>query len=89
MKIYFKTNLDWYSGASFPVLENIVPRKGEIVSVHQQSLSFCEHNKIPSQLEVVNVTYYYDRVICELWYRDIDIKWAELSENGLKHLYKN
>lgn len=86
MKVYFKTNLDWYRSVTWPVLD-IVPRKGETVNVHIQSESFCKSNNIPQQLEVVGVTYFYDRVEVELWYREIDVRAAGLVENGLEHLY--
>lgn len=87
MNIVFKTNLDWYRGISWPVLD-VVPRKGEEVYVHPGSEGFCRHNKIPSRLEVVQVRYYYDRIEVELWYTKIDTDSANLVKGGLDHLYK-
>lgn len=69
MQVLFRTNLDWYQTVAWPILENIVPRTGEFIRVHPGSESFCHSNKIPIELEVVNVTYTIGGVICELWYK--------------------
>lgn len=86
MKILFSTNLDWYMGISWPVLD-VVPHKGEYVHVHSGSEKFCEHNKIPKILEVVQVTYTNEYIRVELWYGKIDVDSANLS-GKLSHLYK-
>lgn len=89
MRVVFKTNLDWYKTVAWPVLDNAIPHKGETVNVHPGSELFCNHNKIPTQLEVVDVTYYHDKVVCELHYKKINIELAKLTDNGIKHLMKN
>lgn len=86
MKVYFKTNLDWYRGVAWPVLD-IPPPIGTTVHVYPASESFCRVNQIPSRLKVVNHEYYFDRVEVELWYLPIDTDAANIS-GKLPHLYK-
>ncbi len=84
MNVVFVTNLDWYRGLAWPVL-NCVPRIGERVHVHISSEPFCEANKLPKVLEVTNVTYHFDRVVCELEYRKMDLNCTDVR---FKHLMK-
>lgn len=85
MTIQFKTNLDWYRGLSWPVLSE-PPHKGELVHVFPASEGFCEAHNIPKILEVVEIVYYFDRVVCELWYRKMDTEYADSSR--FSHLMK-
>ena len=86
MKTYFTTNLDWYSGVMWPILDNLIPPMGSDVFVHPASETFCHENKIPSSLKVVAIRINYDRVYCELWYDAAITKLS--SQERLNHLYK-
>ena len=82
MRIECRTNLDWYKGISFPEL-TFVPRKTEFVSVAEKYVYFCIQNKIPTTLQVKNVTYESDVVVIELWYSERDTEYGDI-----KHLMK-
>lgn len=84
MNIQFTTNIDLYKSVSWPVLTGMIPAKGSFIHVHPGSVSYCEDRKIPTQLEVVGITYHYDRVVVDLWYNDTDYKLYTL--NGTKLL---
>lgn len=85
MRVKFKTNLDWYKSVSWPDIDQ-PPRIGESVNVVPQSESFCNANKIPQRLKVVDVTYHYDRVEVELWYDSNQL--SLMTQQQLNHLYK-
>jgi hypothetical protein len=79
MKVIFTTNLDKYKNGYFPKNLSVVPRKGEMVSVNQEHIFFFKDNMLPTRLEVVQVTYFENQVVCELWYNQTDKKIAELA----------
>ena len=79
MKVRFKTNLDHYKTNCFPENLTIPPRVGEKVLVNQVFGQYYAAKKLPLRLEVVEVTWCEDGVICELWYNDTDRKLAEAS----------
>lgn len=83
MNIKFTTNIDHYRTVSWPVLTDIVPRKGDYIFVHPGSEGYCESRKIPKRLEVVSVYWYYDRVVVELWYNETDYKLYTQSGHKL------
>lgn len=79
MKIRFVTNLDKYKEGFFPSNITFVPRKGEMVSVKRQYREYFIVQKLPSELEVVKITYHENMVVCELWYNQLDKKIAEMA----------
>lgn len=84
MKVIFRTNLDNYQTNCFPDdIFDIPPRKGESVEVTKVFLKYFRDKKLPTQLEVMNVTWTEEGVICELWYRDFDIKHAKINNINL------
>ena len=79
MKVVFRTNVDHYQKPCFPINLDAVPRKGDDVAVTGAYKSYYESQKLPTVMEVVNVTWGESGVICELWYKKIDIEYAKLS----------
>jgi len=79
MKVQFRTNLDHYQTTCFPENLTIPPRKGEKVAVNKVFNEYYSAKKLPLRLEVVEVTWCEDGVICELWYNETDWKLAELN----------
>lgn len=53
---------------------NIPPRKGEQVAVVKVFHSHFNNKHLPLSLEVVDVTWTELGVVCELHYREIDLK---------------
>lgn len=85
MKIIFKTNIDEYDRLDvFPRNFDLVPRKGEKVMVKEEVASYYRNKRLPTRLEVVDVTYTISEVICELWYNELDAQIAK--QNGAKLL---
>ena len=95
MEIIFKTNLDNYSGSDFlrfytskidgfNTLNIIsVPRKGETIEVLDAVKYKFTSKHLPTRLEVTDVIYTESGVICELWYKQIDIEFAKLNNVNL------
>lgn len=79
MKVVFKTNIDAYKNTCFPTYLTMPPRTGEKVRVIRDFENHFNSQKLPLQLEVVNVTWTSDSVICELWYNATDKKMADLA----------
>ena len=77
MRIIFKTNLDNYQTNCFPDNLPFVPRIGEKVSVTNVFIQYFRDKKLPTRLEVVDVTYTDQFVTCELWYNDTDKRLSE------------
>lgn len=75
MKVIFQPNLVHYQPNWFPGNLSIPPRIGEWVSVNGGYLVTCKSLRIPDILQVTNVIWTSDGVICELWYRDIDRRY--------------
>ena len=84
MKVTFRTNIDHYKTNCFPNNIETPPRIGETVSVTEAFADYYAKQKLPIQLEVINVTWTDKGVVCELWYKKIDIEAAKLS--GVKLL---
>lgn len=96
MRIHFKTNIDRYNEKGcdivFPNLNDerglIVPRKGEQISVRDTFVSYYRNLRLPTTLEVVNVTYTENLnhniiVVCELWFRNHDLEMAKMQNINL------
>jgi len=79
MEIRFKTNLDAYQTNCFPENLTEVPRKGENILVNSIFIDYFKKKKLPVILEVYNVTWCEDGVVCELSYRKIDLENARLN----------
>lgn len=79
MKIRFRTNLDHYQRTCFPENLTIPPRKGDKIMVNKEFVDYYRDKKLPIRLEVVDVTWSEDGIICELWYNETDHKIAALS----------
>lgn len=79
MKIVFKTNIDKYQTNCFPENLLFVPRVGEKVMVTPVFESWFKDKKLPIRLEVVDVTYAEQFVICELWYNKQDLEFLKLA----------
>lgn len=84
MKVTFRTNIDHYKTNCFPDNFDIPPRKGETVLVVKVFADYYAKQKLPLRLEVVDVTWTEDGVVCELWYKKNDVEAAKLS--GVKLL---
>lgn len=74
MKVIFKTNLDKYKCNCFPTNLEIPPRIGEQVKLAEVFVDFYQRSNLPITLEVVDVTWTEEGVICDLWYRAQDIQ---------------
>jgi hypothetical protein len=72
MKVIFQPKLEQYQSNWFPGNLSTPPRIGEWVSVSEGYRVTCKSKGIPDILQVTNVIWTSDGVICELWYRDID-----------------
>lgn len=81
MKVVFRTNIDNYKTNCFPENLTIPPRKGEKVLINKVFREYYSKRKLPLELEVVDVIWCEDGVICELWYRSIDVEFAK--QNGI------
>lgn len=77
--VKFSTNIDAYSGANFAVPENVIPRKGEKVSVKNDMIDFYRSKNFPTKLQVVNVTYFEDYVKVELHFNELDLQISRVS----------
>lgn len=83
MTVIFTTNIDSYKLNCFPSNLEIPPRIGEKVRVKQEFLGNFLSKKLPTDLEVVNVTWMEGLVICELWYSKHDIEVSKISNIDL------
>lgn len=79
MKIIFKTNLDHYPSHYFPSNITIPPRIGEKILVRSGLASLYINKHLPNRLEVCDVIWTEDFVICELWYNAQDLEIAKAS----------
>lgn len=80
MKVAFTTNIDAYSKKDcFPSTFETVPRKGEMVQVKSTFISYYRNQKLPVRLEVTQVTWLENMVVCELWYNKTDKELADLA----------
>lgn len=79
MKIIFHTNLDHYKTNCFP--ENLThkPFIGEKIQVVSVFKSFYENKKLPTRLEVVDVTHTEQGVVCELYYNEQDLHISKIA----------
>ena len=84
MKVVFKTNIDHYQTNCFPMNLEIPPRIGETVLVTEVFVDYYAKQKLPIRMEVVDVTWTEKGVVCELWYKKIDVEASKLS--GVKLL---
>ena len=83
MKVIFRTNIDNYKKNCFPSYLTILPRIGESVRVTKDFETYFSNKGLPNTLEVVDVTYTENEVVCDLWYRKIDIVSSKLSGANL------
>ena len=83
MKITFTTNIDAYQTNCFPNNLESVPRVGELIMVAETFISYYKNKQLPTILEVVRVTHTEKGVICELHYRDYDVKNARINKINL------
>lgn len=77
--IIFSTNIDAYNSTDFVIPENMIPRKGECVSVKNSMIEYYKYKKFPTTLQVVDVTYFENYVKIELHFREIDMQIAKVS----------
>jgi len=83
MKVVFRTNVDHYKTNCWPTNIEMPPRKGEYVMVTDAFIEYYNRKKLPVEMEVTNVTWTDKGVLCELWFKDIDIEAAKLAELNL------
>lgn len=83
MKVIFKTNVDSYKTNCWPDNINTPPRIGETVLVVPAFIPYFNSKKLPIRMEVVNVIWGENSVICELWYNKIDMVSANISGKNL------
>jgi hypothetical protein len=81
MEIIYNTNIDVYKKKCFPILE-LVPRKGDYVHVTQGYEPYFTSKKLPTRLQVVDITWFEHKVICELWFSDVDYKLYGLDKRN-------
>lgn len=80
----FRTNIDLYKTNCWPTNLEIPPRIGETVLVVESFGKYYAQQKLPTRMEVVDVTWTERGVVCELWYKKIDTEAAKIS--GVKLL---
>lgn len=78
MKVLFRTNIDAYQMATWPVIGQ-APRVGEMVEITPHTITDFRSKKLPIRLQVVSVTWKFDCVECELWYNSTDKQLAEMA----------
>lgn len=83
MKIIFTTNLDNYKTNCFPDNLTLVPRIGDSILVREVFIEYFRNKKLPTQLVVTNVIWSDKGVLCELWYKEIDVEFAKLNKVNL------
>lgn len=83
MKIVFKTQVDAYKTNCWPENLTQVPRIGDTVVVKEAFTGYYSNKKLPLQMEVVDVTWMDIGVVCELHYKEIDIKIAAQNKTNL------
>lgn len=79
MKVILKTNVDAYKRNCFPTNLEMPPRIGESVMVVEGFVNHFYNQKLPTRMEVVDVTWTESGVICDLWYKKVDVEAAKLS----------
>jgi len=57
----------------------MIPRIGETVEVSIDLHSYYQDKKLPTRMQVVDVTHTSNGIIVELWFKDVDVKAAELN----------
>lgn len=77
MKVTFHTNIDAYKTNCFPTNLTTPPRIGEKVVVTQSFWEYYEKKKLPIRLEVVEVNWSEEGVVCALWYNKLDKELAD------------
>lgn len=83
MKVKFQTNLDKYESSYFPSNLEIPPRIGEKVEVCSCVIEFLQIQKLPTRLEVRDVTYNGFGAVVELHYNETDLKIALANDAGV------
>ena len=83
MRVVFKTNVDKYKTNCWPDNLQMPPRIGESVAVLEIFFNHYVNQSLPVRMEVVDVIWTDQLVICELHYKDIDIKVAEQNKVNL------
>lgn len=81
MNVIFKSNLDNYQTNCFPLNLTIPPRIGETVLVTKIFEQRFKEMKLPTRLKVIDVIWSEKNIVCELWYKQIDVDIAE--QNGV------
>jgi hypothetical protein len=79
MKVIFKTNIDHYQTNCFPLNLEIPPRIGETVLVTEVFIDYYSKQNLPIRMEVVDVIWLEKFVVCELWYKKIDLDKTNLN----------
>jgi hypothetical protein len=79
MKVIFNTNIDKYKTNCFPTNLEIPPRIGETVLVTEVFSDFYNKQGLPLRMQVVDVNWINKGVICELWYKEIDVESCKLK----------
>lgn len=84
MKIKLHTNVDRYNEyPCWPEL-SFPPRVGEIVEVLDTFVSHFRNQKMPTRMEVTQVTHSEFGIRCELWFTATDVQ--AMSQNGINPL---
>jgi hypothetical protein len=83
-KIVFTTQIDHYKTSCWPTDLSIAPRIGEKVLVTKVFIDYFRSKKLPTRLEVVDVTHTDDGIVCELHYNKLDKQIAD--QNGANTL---
>ena len=77
--VKISTNIDAYENSNFVIPANVIPRKGEQVSVKKEMIDFYQRKRFPTKLQVINVTYFEDYVKVELHFNETDFQIAKIS----------
>jgi hypothetical protein len=79
MKVMFGTKIKEYQTNCFPHGLKFPPRIGETVLVSKVFSDYFELKNLPMELEVVDVIYSEECVVCELYYKK---KYIESVNNA-------
>lgn len=83
MKIVFKTQVDAYKTNCWPENLTQVPRIGDTIVIKEAFGNHFSSRNLPLRMEVKDVSWMDLGVVCELHYKEIDIKIAAQNKTNL------
>lgn len=82
MNVFFSTNLDQYKTNCFPNNLTQAPSVGDHIQVVDAFKQYYRDKRLPSYLEVRNVTWTEKGIECQLWYDELSVKIGQ--KNGVE-----